>query len=245
MQYITLDHVNIPVNAQWNSIAIAVSGGADSALLAFLLSKWFAEHNPSAHIHYISHIRMWKSRPWQQYDSQRVYEYMCNKFTLKTSRHVNLIAPDIEYGRIGPSIMDEYGKMVSGDNIQQRAYSEYVCIKNSVQCFYNAVTRNPKSIQLAGSMSERDIDRDASNAHKELSTHLGFVASHPFRFTDKSWVLRQYRQHHIMDLFDITRSCEGEFADIDYRTYKTGQIVPVCGSCFWCLERNWAVEITK
>ena len=51
-----------------------------------------------------------------------------------------------------------------------------------------------------------------------------------------------------MDLFDLTRSCEGDadiypevFGDLDYKTYVPGSPVPTCGKCFWCKEREWGV----
>jgi hypothetical protein len=74
---------------------------------------------------------------------------------------------------------------------------------------------------------------------------MGRIVSHPFRFVDKSWVLAQYRQLDIMDLFDLTRSCEGEFENINYETYIPGQYVPICGECFWCKERKWAIDESK
>jgi hypothetical protein len=50
------------------------------------------------------------------------------------------------------------------------------------------------------------------------------------------------RESNVEDLLEITRSCEGEFTGIDYKTYVRGQFVPVCGECFWCKEREWAIE---
>ena len=244
MELINIDGVEIPFDNSWDSIAIALSGGADSALLAYLLCKIITERNLDIHVNCISHIRMWKSRPWQQNDSLRVYQYLLEKFDIRITRHTNFIAPDIEYGNIGPTIKDEYGKSVSGDNIQQRSFSEYICYHNNVKCFYNAVTRNPP-VYLEGAMHERDIVKNDNNKHMELMTHMGVIASHPLRFTDKSWVLKQYRKNNIMDLFEKTRSCEGEFEGLDYRTYKPDQYVPTCGKCFWCLEREWSIEQSK
>jgi hypothetical protein len=244
MELINIDGVNIPFNNEWDNIAIALSGGADSALLTYLLCNIIAERKLDIHIHCISHVRMWKSRPWQEIDSLRVFQNIHQRFDISMTRYTNFIAPDLEYGNIGPTIKDEYNKMVSGDNIQQRAYSEYICHKQNVKCFYNAVTRNP-SIKLDGAMVERDIDKNENNKHMELMEHMGIIASHPFRFTDKAWVLKQYHKHNIMDLFETTRSCEGEFNNIDYQTYKPNQYVPTCNKCFWCLERDWAIEQSK
>ena len=237
-----MHQVNIPFNKDWNSIGISLSGGADSALLAYLICSLVPE---KFLIHVVSHTRMWKTRPWQQEDSKRVFDWLSVRFPkLKLVRHVSFIAPDIEYGNMGPNIKDEYGKMVSGENAQQRAYAEYICFKYNIDAYFNAVTCNPKNVDFKG-MEERDIEATKDNTHLEYMIHMGRVASHPFRFVDKSWVVSKYKELDIMELFDITRSCEGEFEDINYTNYTAGQYVPTCGECFWCKEREWAIEQSK
>jgi 7-cyano-7-deazaguanine synthase in queuosine biosynthesis len=94
-------------------------------------------------------------------------------------------------------------------------------------------------------MRERDIEPNEDNKHLERMTHMNVEVVHPFRFIDKSEVVKKYRELDLMDLFEITRSCEGEFEGIDYITYKHGQSVPTCGTCFWCKEREWAIEQSK
>jgi hypothetical protein len=237
--------VNIPFDKEWKNVAVSVSGGADSALLAYMICELAREQEHDVTVHIINHVRMWKTRPWQQYDADRVYNWLFQRFYHTTfKRHINFIAPELEYGNIGPSLTDEYGKKVSGDNIQQRAYAEFICHKYNVDAYYNAVTRNPRLAQFNG-MQERDIERNEDNKHLEYMIHLDRVASHPFRFVDKSWVLNKYKELDIMELFNLTRSCEGEFKDIDYTNYKAGQTVPVCSECFWCKEREWAIEQNK
>lgn len=243
MHPVYFDNVAIPFDPSWKNIAISVSGGADSALLAYLLVN--LAKNTNATVHIITHIRCWKTKPWQQYDADRVYDWLlrnCGYF--KFVRHTNFIAPELEYAFAGPTLTDEYGKKVSGDNIQQRAYAEYICAAHNIDAYYNAVTRNPRDVNLGG-MSERDIDRDSENAHLEIMQHMGRWALHPFRFVEKSWILKQYKDYNITDLFNLTRSCEGTVPGLDYTNYVNGQEVPTCGECFWCKERAWAIEQNK
>ena len=54
-----------------------------------------------------------------------------------------------------------------------------------------------------------------------------------------------YKNKDIMSLFDTTRSCEGEFTNLNYTTYTCGDEVPLCNKCFWCKEREWAIEQNK
>ena len=240
MNFYLVDDVKIPFDKKWNSIVISVSGGADSALLAYLLCDLAKEYSTTIHI--INHIRCWKTKPWQQEDASNVFNWLFQRFYhIKFVRHTNFIAPELEYGNMGPNLIDEYNKNVSGDNIQQRAYAEYICHKHDISAYYNAVTRNPRLAMFNG-MAERDIEPTAENEHLSYMMHMGRVASHPFRFVDKSWVMKQYNRLDIMDLFNTTRSCEGTVDNINYETYTPGQYVPVCGECFWCKEREWAIE---
>lgn len=240
MEY-NINGVDIPFDIKWKSISVSLSGGADSALLAYILANIAEEENrPNLIIRTISHTRMWKTRPWQEHDSLRVFDWLQDRFSnIQWTRHTNFIAPDVEYGNIGTIITDEYGKQVSGDNAQIRAYSEYICHQYEVDAYYNAVTKNPEHI--AG-LPERKIESSDDNQHLRLMKHMGRYAAHPFRFVTKDWVVQQYVNFGIMDLFNITRSCEGEFSMINYLTYKSHDPVPTCGECFWCKEREWAVR---
>lgn len=242
----SINGVPVRLDEEWKNIAISVSGGADSALLAHILCSIIVEKNLPIVVHVISHTRCWKTKPWQQYDSLRVYNYLTKNFpSITFKRHTNFIAPELEYGSQGPILTDEYGKQVSGDNAEQRGFAEYVCHKEDCEAYYNAVTHNPRGIELGG-MKERNVEKTADNIHLEtIAMHIDRWALHPFRFIEKSWVLRQYRLRGITELFNLTRSCEGVFANLDYRNYIPDQEVPVCGECFWCKEREWAIEKSK
>lgn len=237
------DGLVIPFDPRWEKIAISVSGGADSTLLAHLLCEYITKNDLlPIQVHIISHIRCWKTKPWQDEDSLNIYKYLFKTFKhINFKRHTNFIAPELEYGSIGPTLTDEYGKLVSGDNIQQRAYAEYICQRENIDAYYNGVTRNPPGMDFGG-MPSRDIEPTEDNKHLTYMIHMGRVACHPFRFVDKSWVVKQYKDLGLIDLFNFTRSCEGTFDHIDYTNYKKGQYVPCCGECFWCNERDWAIE---
>ena len=232
--------MNLEFNADWKRIAISVSGGADSALLAYLLIRHIALEELDVEVHIISNVRMWKTRPWQRYNSLNVYNWLRYEFPdVKLVRHEGFIAPDIEYGRIGPTIKDEYGNMKSGDQLTARAYSEFLCHAYNIQAIYAGMTMNPQGAGITNGMP----DREPNTLQDLVQVVDGVYVCHPFRHTAKDWIVQQYIEHGIMDLFYITRSCEGEFEGIDYTTYTPNQYVPTCGQCFWCQERDWALEM--
>lgn len=237
-----LDDTYIPFDTSWKNVGIAVSGGADSALLAYMICKLIHDSHANTTVHFITTVRMWKSRPWQKFNSLDVYNYISTCFpSIKTTRHESFIAPDLEWGSKGPNIIDDYGQLVSGDIVQLRSYAEYVSYTNSLDAYYNAVTKNP-NVDLAGKLDKRDVEPSPETFHLAIKPHMNTLACHPFRFVNKSWIYKQYVTLDILDLFDLTRSCEGDFDNLDYTNYIMNQSVPTCGKCFWCLEREWAIN---
>ena len=223
-----------------------MSGGADSALLAYLLCDQAHKYNIKHFtLHCISHTRMWKTKPWQSQDSLKVYNLLKNEFpNINFIQHSNFIPPEMEWGNKGPTITDEYGKLVSGDIIELRAFAEYICYNNNIDAYFNGVTRNPKNVDFKG-MPTRDIDPTDNNKHLLEMEHMGIMVYHPFRFLEKSVIISKYKELNIEWFLDCTRSCEGEIEGITYKTYTPGQYVPICNECFWCKERAWAIEQSK
>jgi hypothetical protein len=109
-----------------------------------------------------------------------------------------------------------------------------------LDAWYAGKTKNPSDPTITKGMPDRNvIEEDTNELVKE---HLGVKVCHPFLYTEKDWIISQYIKHDILDLLNITRSCEGDFKDLDYTNYIPGQEVPECGECFWCQERKWAMD---
>lgn len=225
--------MNLYLNLQWKKIGISLSGGADSALLSYLICS-----RTNAEIHFTTQIRMWRTRPWQEYVADEVVSWFKNRFDNKFYHHKNLVPPELEE----PTeylIKDEYGKMKSGNRIILRSYNEYIAHKHKLNALYGAINKNP-DVEFEGRVEERDTGHIPPHY-----IHNGIDICHPFVYTKKDWIVKQYYHEDIIDLFNLTRSCEGEFEGLDYTSYTPGQDVPLCGKCFWCKEREWAIEQNK
>ena len=221
------------LNPEWKRIGISLSGGADSALLAYLILD-----QTDADIYFTTQIRMWKTRPWQRYIAQDVVEWFKNRFNNHIEHIEGFIPPEMEEPHT-TNITDEYGKTKPGNRIILRAHNEWVAHTYNLDAWFAAVNKNP-DIDISGALIERD--EGVLPLHMK---HMGVDICHPLVYTTKDWIIKQYYDKNIKDLLNLTRSCEGEFKDLDYTTYTPRQAVPTCGKCFWCKEREWAIEQNK
>lgn len=222
--------IQLNVNPKWQRIGISLSGGADSALLAYLILK-----QTNAEIFFTTQIRMWKSRPWQGHIARQVVRWFKFNFP-HTIHHIEgFIPPEMEEPHT-TNIEDEYGKIKPGNRIILRAHNEYIAHEHKLDAWFAGVNKNP-DIEISGALSERD--EGVLPVHMQ---HMGVDICHPFVYTSKDWIIKQYYDLGITELLDLTRSCEGEFKGLDYTTWTPGKNVPTCGECFWCKEREWAIS---
>lgn len=225
-----LDGIEIPLQKSWRKIGVSLSGGADSALLAYILMK-----NTNAEFYLTTQIRMWKTRPWQRYVAKEVVSWFREKFPNRIAHLENFVPPEMEEPNT-TYITDEYGKSKPGNRIILRAYNEYVAHTHKLDAWYAGVNLNP-SEKFDGALADRNI----AVIPVQLE-HMGIPVIHPFVNVRKDWIIRQYVNYEIGELLEITRSCEGEFDNLNYLTYQPYQPVPRCGECFWCKEREWGIQ---
>jgi hypothetical protein len=244
----TIDGVYIILDPTWKKIAVSVSGGADSALLLFLLCDIIDKKQLTIDVDVITNIRMWKDRPWQRKNSLDVFNYIKAKFKkIKFYRHENFIAPELEHGSIGKVIPDRNGKLKSGDQISTISHAEYICYLYGIDAWFAGITKNPPGVNVTSGMTDRNNNFNG-NIEPLIVKQNNITMCHPFRFADKRWIMRQYKNYKLENLLVLTRSCEGDnktypevFKGLDVTTYKDTNIVPECGQCFWCQERVWGL----
>jgi hypothetical protein len=250
----------IPFHPSWKNIAVNVSGGADSAFLSSVLAKIIYENGYDCKVHFISFVRVWEYRPWAPFISKEVYDKIKSMFpTVVGDRIESFIPTDLEEGVSGRELYN--GK--SGDRIIVNSFNKFATYKFNLNAVYNATTLNPsdETIGVIADVNKRPKDREISwygdkgilgLVNKEAEDKGGSWNVYPLRYVDKRFVIGGYHSNNWTDLLEITRSCEGDknsdpnlFAS--YLGYKHKESkLPLCGHCFWCVEREWATnEITK
>ena len=238
-------HLEIPFNKKWKRIGVNLSGGADSALLTYFLCKIISDNRLDTQLDIITYQRCWETRPWQGYIAQQVYMWFMNNFpSIIHKRHLCYIPPELEHGVIGPVINGR-----SGDQIIVGSYNKFAAWNYKLDAVYNATSKNPNDLR-EDRMTNRDKDAEDGNLldlwmpNKKVNS----IFAHPFRFVKKDWIVAQYHIHEILDLYNLTRSCEGDINHHDnvretcghFKDYKDGMSIPKCGQCWWCEERAWA-----
>lgn len=251
---ITLHIVNgliIPFSKTWRNIGINLSGGADSASLAMLLATIIKENNYECKIHTLTMLRCWSTRPWQESIGENVYKKLMDIFPdIVVSRHTTYVPPELEYGVSGP--VENYNNK-SGDQVIGRSFNGYMSFKLNLDAVFNATSQNPSADGFENRMTQRDKKAENGELVDVFYISDGVAFCHPYRFVQKDWIIAQYFLHDAEDLFNTTRSCEGdiklnpELAEVvpSFRDYTPGMYVPICNSCFWCLERDWATKQLK
>lgn len=248
--------VYIPLDFKWKNIGIAMSGGIDSTMLCYLLCHLIEKNNLDIKIHVTSHVRVWKNRPWQRYVSENVYNWIRSRFpNIKMERYVGFIPPDLEWKDNGPTLIkNEYGDMEYGDVLVMRSFAEFVGWHQKFDAYYNGTTLNPDDPNITLALDVRNLTSndivehfDYAIKYYRMGDHV--LTCHPFRFVQKDWIVGRYKEFDIWDLFEMTRSCEGDrieypeiFGNLDFRNYKPDMEVPECGKCFWCQEREWGIK---
>lgn len=241
-----VDGVAIPLNPTWKKIAVNLSGGADSAILTYILAKTIQEKKYNCTIDIITYKRCWKTRPWQEDIGLQVYNCLKNKFPdIICDRETAYIPPEMEHGAIGNVINNR-----STDQIMIASFNDYLSFKNNYNACYNATTKNPSvDFEIKDRMTNRDNVKHNLGTIAYIKDNSLSWSLEPLRLIEKDWIVRQYKNHNLLDLFAKTRSCEGDsynskLLGIDYINYRYNKpdVINECGSCFWCIERKWAKE---
>ena len=233
--------INIPVLTE--NVIIRLSGGADSAILLYMICDEYCKADKPLKIWPITVIH--SVRNWQSYHAQQVLDFMYGKF------------PDVEFmTHEVRKCMDPGGKPNNKNannyvDDQESLIDKVVAEVGETCAVFNGVTANPPeeigkkywgSSKVFGEKvwelreKHRDWEFIADREPVQDDSKRKLIHCNPFIQHHKGHVAKLYYKYELIDdLLPLTRSCEGW-------DYMTKNFSKTCGECWWCMERGWAFE---
>lgn len=208
------DLITFHLPMKYRKVGVKISGGADSALVTYMLAKYVSENRPDIEIIPISLNA--KGKHYQQQFASKVLN--------KISELTEVIFGQHYYITIDASTSELYVK-------GQVDFVDLLYEQNIIQCHFIGITANP-SIEEAPHLFEPNKGMPSDDRTKLLQkrpfVHIG--ARRPLINIDKKGVAELYNKLGIMDsIFPLTRSCEAITEDFSHH----------CGKCWFCEERLW------
>jgi 7-cyano-7-deazaguanine synthase in queuosine biosynthesis len=205
------------------TIGVNCSGGADSAILLYMVCEYIKTHKMETSVAVLTCANDAKHR-WNARKAADVINYTIDRLQW------NQI--DIHYAYYRSRQETTHFHKVEGELFDD----------NRIDMLVAGITANPKlqSMVVNSAGEAVDLAVDALTVRNVDAQPVDFNSRYvtPFVNVDKRFVASMYQQYNVMDLLDLTRSCEslpdaGTPFDPEFEKNP-------CGLCWWCLERKWA-----
>tara|TARA_B100000929_G_scaffold269980_1_gene239864 strand:- start:571 stop:1266 length:696 start_codon:yes stop_codon:yes gene_type:complete len=212
--------IDFTVPEPHTKICMNISGGADSAILLWMLINYCEEHIPDAEIHVITSanpIKGWYNAKWSTSVLDRILQI--TKTTLIKSHYTFYSTDQIR------SELDDTEKMV------QRLHG--------ITFTVHGTNQNPPLDIKFDTINNRHKPRDPGHGRPTLyESAPGITRWMPVMGVDKRMIAHLYNHFNMMEeLLPYTRSCEQHAEE---NTDQPSWMVTHCGKCWWCKEREWA-----
>lgn len=223
---------DLTIPKPYKDLGFNLSGGADSALLLYLLVKQIRHNNLDVNIHVITGSYAFRGYSTQR-ASNRVLEFILDKFQAHDVIKTNY----------------QFYKDLRRDDDFHQIWDDWWRSKR-IDLMVNAITSMPKDLD-ATVVNARGIevklyeDPDAPTSRFAFDNNLTLqfkaqpyksdAAWHPLINVDKKFVHHLYTEFKLLeDLYPLTYSCESRTPD------NCNNFTIHCNDCWWCLERKWA-----
>lgn len=206
-------------------IGIKISGGADSAIVAYMIFKTIEECKYDTTVTILTTVH--EQKAYQKVYSDKVLMWLIKEFpNVKIGEHLTNTCPAFKVGKLWTS--SEYSS--KQEELLDKAY------ELGIERHYNGITANPpKEVYetfyrstgelLIGGTPERDGPKKP-----QCNNNINQPSYRPLINTDKKGVADLYKQYGLEDsLFKQTRSCEAWTDNFDQH----------CDDCWFCKERLW------
>lgn len=204
--------INIPLDVK--NVGIKLSGGADSAIVCYMLAKHVAEERPDVSIYAITSNA--EGKEYQVEFAKRVMAKVSELTGVMFAGHfTNLARTDNS---------ENY-------TIDQNHLVDNIYDNSLIEMHFAGITANPTAEEAPELYS--DLDAMPSDDRSKQETKRPYQNGRSYRpliNTDKRGVAELYRNLGVIDsLFPVTRSCEA----------YTSNFSKHCGKCWFCKERYW------
>jgi 7-cyano-7-deazaguanine synthase in queuosine biosynthesis len=214
-----------PLGVTVCTVGVWMSGGADSALLCYMLAEYIQKQKLDIKI---QPITIDYKRPYAKKAvlvQEKITELLNAKYMF--CKHMVYHPPeDVEWT---PAQLSE--------QFHIRNYQHFKA--GLFQVLFSGITSNPPSavqqkfawgvLQDVESKRGADIPKQTSR-YFEHADGGEFWEIKPFFNMNKKNLAKLYKDKNLLDsLFPLTRSCE-----------QIGTVHGHCGQCWWCEERQWA-----
>jgi 7-cyano-7-deazaguanine synthase in queuosine biosynthesis len=231
-----------------NLVTLSLSGGADSASLLYLVSKYFplievipvtcrdqnAPKDADAAVQIVEWMR-------KEFPNNKIRDIQIFDFNDRTEDFVSFEKVD--------EVIEAYPQFKGMRRTQVSKIIQVDCINWNIMKQHpgavrlDGMTRNPptKEMKKHGfyDKAERRRDRELPTVeeYRKYKKDEFLNIYQAYINVDKKFVAGVYQENGLMDsLFPITRSCVGTARQTDNFTRE-------CHQCFWCYERKWAFNL--
>jgi 7-cyano-7-deazaguanine synthase in queuosine biosynthesis len=207
-------NLNIVVFNNVSSVGLKISGGADSAITGYILSKYVVEERPDLKIVPITVDQ--EGKAFQIQFAKKIVEFYKKEFGDIFLEHETAYSPLPED--------ENYIKT-------QQLLTNNLYKNNKIQFHFAGITQNPPKNAIPRSVYWRGWT-DPPDRERLKNIYEG-TACHPLINFNKRDVAELYRYFNVFDtLFPMTRSCEK----------YTDNFEKHCGNCWFCAERRWGFD---
>jgi len=207
-------YIDFDIPDDISHIGVKCSGGADSTILLYMIIKHLMEYNKQNVILSVLTLAHSLNKYNNSIVSSKILHWILEHTKFKNFKTHHIL----------------YTEDPHSDSVEEQ--TKKIILNNQIDFVVSGNTANPL-IYVKGlsdtALPERNIDQPRFNGPAiDKDRYPGSMFYQPFRQIDKRFIIDMYKIYDVLELFDISKSC----------TSSDG----ICGECWWCKEREWALN---